>query len=38
MMGFAFALPILVLVRWSILTSFREEWPSLGGHPGWAAD
>jgi len=33
-----FALPTLVLARWCILTLFREEWPSPGGRPGWAAD
>src|SRR5882672_7826270 len=31
-------LPALVLERSIILASFREEWPSLGGRPGWAAD
>src|SRR5216683_3670379 len=31
-------LPTLVLARSITLASFREEWPSLGGHPGWAAD
>src|SRR6266581_1605038 len=33
-----FALPALVLERSIILASFREEWPSLGGRRGWAAD
>ena len=28
----------LVLARRITMASFREEWPSLGGHPGWAAD
>src|SRR5260370_7220669 len=31
-------LPTLVLARSITLASFREEWPSPGGHPGWAAD
>jgi hypothetical protein len=31
-------LPTLVLARWINVVTFREEWPSLGGHPGWAAD
>jgi hypothetical protein len=29
--------PILVLARSFIVESFREEWPSPGGHPNWAA-
>src|SRR5260221_6149260 len=36
--GHACALPTLVLARSIILASFREEWPSPGGRPGWAAD
>jgi hypothetical protein len=31
-------LPTLVLARWVKVVTFREEWPSLGGRPGWAAD
>jgi len=32
------ALPTLVLARDVTLALFREEWPSPGGHPSWAAD